>query len=210
VYGGARTLIAHRDSLERGQQERLLRMIEQESEHLVQIVDQLLVSAQIDRGGVHLDESDVDVLALCAGIVDSAQVRALGKNTVMLQAPTSMPPLHCDEALLRQVLVNLVENAVKYSPEGRRVDLLIGQEPGWVRFEVVDEGIGIPASEHERIFEKFYRLDAAMSRGVGGSGLGLYISREIVMQMGGTLTVRSTPGEGSTFTVVLPRNRANA
>ena len=210
VYGGARTLIAHRDSLERGQQERLLRMIEQESEHLVQIVDQLLVSAQIDRGGVHLDESDVDVLALCAGIVDSAQVRALGKNTVMLQAPTSMPPLHCDEALLRQVLVNLVENAVKYSPEGRRVDLLIGQEPGWVRFEIVDEGIGIPPSEHERIFEKFYRLDAAMSRGVGGSGLGLYISREIVMQMGGTLTVRSTPGQGSTFTVVLPRSRANA
>jgi signal transduction histidine kinase len=207
VYGGARTLIAHRDSLERGQQERLLRMIEQESEHLVQIVDQLLVSAQIDRGGVHLDESEVDVLALCAGVVDSAQVRALGKNTVMLQAPTSMPPLRCDEALLRQVLVNLVENAVKYSPEGRRVDLLIGQEPGWVRFEIVDEGIGIPASEHERIFEKFYRLDAAMSRGVGGSGLGLYISREIVMQMGGTLTVRSTPGEGSTFTVVLPRSR---
>jgi PAS domain S-box-containing protein len=210
VYGGARTLIAHRDSLERGQQERLLRMIEQESEHLVQIVDQLLVSAQIDRGGVHLDESEVDVLALCAGVVDSAQVRALGKNTVMLQAPTSMPPLRCDEALLRQVLVNLVENAVKYSPEGRRVDLLIGQEPGWVRFEIVDEGIGIPASEHERIFEKFYRLDAAMSRGVGGSGLGLYISREIVMQMGGTLTVRSTPGEGSTFTVVLPRNRTQA
>jgi signal transduction histidine kinase len=210
VYGGARTLIAHRDTLERGQQERLLRMIEQESEHLVQIVDQLLVSAQIDRGGVHLDETEVDVLALCAGVVDSAQVRALGKNTVMLQAPTSMQPLRCDEALLRQVLVNLVENAVKYSPEGRRVDLLIGQEPGWVRFEIVDEGIGIPASEHERIFEKFYRLDAAMSRGVGGSGLGLYISREIVMQMGGTLTVRSTPGEGSTFTVVLPRNRVNS
>jgi signal transduction histidine kinase len=210
VYGGARTLIAHRDTLERGQQERLLRMIEQESEHLVQIVDQLLVSAQIDRGGVHLDETEVDVLALCAGVVDSAQVRALGKNTVMLQAPTSMQPLRCDEALLRQVLVNLVENAVKYSPEGRRVDLLIGQEPGWVRFEIVDEGIGIPAAEHERIFEKFYRLDAAMSRGVGGSGLGLYISREIVMQMGGTLTVRSTPGEGSTFTVVLPRNRTQS
>jgi signal transduction histidine kinase len=210
VYGGARTLIAHRDSLERGQQERLLRMIELESEHLVQIVDQLLVSAQIDRGGVHLDESDVDVLELCAGVVDSAQVRALGRNTVMLQAPTSMAPLHCDEALLRQVLVNLVENAVKYSPEGGRVDLLVSQDPDWVRFEIVDEGIGIPASEHERIFEKFYRLDAAMSRGVGGSGLGLYISREIVIQMGGTLTVRSAPEVGSTFAAALPRNRAAA
>jgi two-component system, OmpR family, phosphate regulon sensor histidine kinase PhoR len=205
VYGGARTLVAHRDTLERGQQERLLRMIEQESEHLVQIVDQLLVSAQLDRGGVHLDESDVDVIALCQGIVDAAQMRALGRNTVMLQTPTSMEPLRCDEQLLRQVLVNLVENAVKYSLSGGRVDLIVSEEPSWVRFEVVDEGIGIPPSEHERIFEKFYRLDAAMSRGVGGSGLGLYISREIVMQMGGTLTVHSSPGSGSTFAVVLPR-----
>jgi two-component system, OmpR family, phosphate regulon sensor histidine kinase PhoR len=208
VYGGARTLVAHRGSLERGQQERLLRMIEQESEHLVQIVDQLLVSAQIDRGAVRLDESDVDVQALCAGVVDSAQVRAVGRNTVMLQAPTTMAPLRCDEALLRQVLVNLVENAIKYSPEGGRVDLLVSQDPGWVRFEIVDEGIGIPAPEQERIFEKFYRLDAAMSRGVGGSGLGLYISREIVTQMGGTLSVRSSPDAGSTFTVALPRARA--
>jgi two-component system, OmpR family, phosphate regulon sensor histidine kinase PhoR len=205
VYGGARTLVAHRETLERGQQERLLRMIEQESEHLVQIVDQLLVSAQLDRGGVHLDESEVDVIALCQGIVDSAQMRALGRNTVMLQTPTSMEPLRCDEQLLRQVLVNLVENAVKYSLSGGRVDLIVSEEPSWVRLEVVDEGIGIPPSEQDRIFEKFYRLDAAMSRGVGGSGLGLYISREIVMQMGGTLTVHSSPGSGSTFTVVLPR-----
>jgi two-component system phosphate regulon sensor histidine kinase PhoR len=205
VYGGARTLVAHRDSLERGQQERLLRMIEQESEHLVQIVDQLLVSAQLDRGGVHLDESEVDVIALCSAIVDSAQMRALGRNTVMLQTPTSMEPITCDEQLLRQVLVNLVENAVKYSLAGGRVDLIVSDEQTLVRFEVVDEGIGIPPSEQERIFEKFYRLDAAMSRGVGGSGLGLYISREIVMQMGGTLIVHSSPGSGSTFSVVLPR-----
>jgi signal transduction histidine kinase len=205
VYGGARTLIAHRDTLERGQQDRLLRMIEQESEHLVQIVDQLLVSAQLDRGGVNLDVSDVDILALCSGVVESARLRNGGRNMVMLQMPTAMAPLRCDEALLRQVLVNLVENGIKYSPEGGRVDLLVSEDPGWVRLEVVDEGMGIPAAELERIFEKFYRLDAAMSRGVGGSGLGLYISREIVMQMGGTLAVRSTPGEGSTFTVVLPR-----
>jgi two-component system phosphate regulon sensor histidine kinase PhoR len=205
VYGGARTLIAHRDTLERGQQDRLLHMIEQESEHLVQIVDQLLVSAQLDRGAVHLDVSDVDILALCSGVVESARLRAAGRNMVMLQMPTAMAPLRCDEALLRQVLVNLVENGIKYSPEGGRVDVLVSEDPGWVRLEVVDEGMGIPAAELERIFEKFYRLDAAMSRGVGGSGLGLYISREIVMQMGGTLAVRSSPGEGSTFTVVLPR-----
>ena len=71
--------------------------------------------------------------------------------------------------------------------------------------EVADEGLGIPPAEQERIFEKFYRLDAAMTRGVGGSGLGLYISREIVTQIGGSLSVRSVPDVGSTFTVTLPR-----
>jgi signal transduction histidine kinase len=208
VFGGARTLIAHRDALGRGQQEKLLRMIEQESEHLVQIVDQLLISAQLDRGAVHLDESDVDVRDLCTRVVDSARVRADGKNTILLQMPTTMATLRCDGGLLRQVVVNVVENAVKYSPESGRVDVLVRDDPEWVRIDVADEGIGISPAELGRIFEKFYRIDAAMSRGVGGSGLGLYISREIVLQMGGTLTVRSLPDKGSTFSIVLPRDRA--
>ena len=79
-----------------------------------------------------------------------------------------------------------------------------------LRIEVEDQGLGIPPSEQSRIFEKFYRLDADMTRGVGGSGLGLYISREIVEQMGGVLSVRSRRGAGSTFTVTLPRVRAEA
>ena len=208
VFGGARTLIAHRDVLGPGQQETLLRMIEQESEHLVQIVDQLLISAQLDRGAVHLGESDVDVRDLCRRVVDSARVRADGRNVILLQMPTEMAALRCDEGLLRQVLVNVVENALKYSPGGARIDVLVKDDPEWVRIDVADEGIGIPATEQERIFEKFYRIDAAMSRGVGGSGLGLYISREIVLQMGGTLTVRSAGGTGSTFSIVLPREPA--
>jgi signal transduction histidine kinase len=74
-----------------------------------------------------------------------------------------------------------------------------------VRIDVVDQGLGIPSAEQEKIFEKFYRLDAEMTRGVGGSGLGLYISREIVQQLGGTLTLESHVGKGSTFSVALPR-----
>ena len=210
VFGGARTLIAHRDVLGPCQQETLLRMIEQESEHLVQIVDQLLISAQLDRGAVHLGESDVDVRDLCRRVVDSARVRADGRNVILLQMPTEMATLRCDEGLLRQVLVNVVENALKYSPGGARIDVLVKDDPEWVRIDVADEGIGIPATEQERIFEKFYRVDAAMSRGVGGSGLGLYISREIVLQMGGTLTVRSAGGTGSTFSIVLPREPAGS
>ena len=81
----------------------------------------------------------------------------------------------------------------------------IVDEPDRVSVVVRDEGLGIPASEQERVFEKFYRLDAAMSRGVGGSGLGLHIARETITQMGGTVSVRSAQGLGSTFTIALPR-----
>lgn len=205
VYGGARTLIAHGDKLGPRQQESLLQMIEQESEHLVQIVDQLLVSAQLDHGTLRFDEVDCDVRALCAGVVASARVRAAPGVTVTCETPTAPVPLRCDESLLRQVLVNLVENAVKYSLDGGRVDVRLKEQPNRVRIEVHDEGPGIPPAEHERIFEKFYRLDAAMTHGIGGSGLGLYISREIVTQMGGALSVRSVAGTGSTFIVTLPR-----
>ncbi len=206
VFGGARTLIAHRDRLEPSQQTSLLQMIEQESEHLVQIVDQLLISAQLDRGALRLDVAECDVEALCASVVTTARLRAVEGISVTFQTPTSVAPLRCDESLLRQVLVNLVENAMKYSVEGGQVDVRLYDDPGRIRIEVTDQGLGIPPAEQERIFEKFYRLDAAMSRGVGGSGLGLFISREIVTQMGGVLSVQSVEGVGSTFTVTLPRD----
>jgi signal transduction histidine kinase len=103
------------------------------------------------------------------------------------------------------VLVNLVDNAVKYSVGGGVVVVQLRDEPAAVHVDVVDRGPGIPVAELERIFDKFYRLDAEMTRGVGGSGLGLYISREIVGQLGGTLTVSSQLGRGSTFSVTLPR-----
>jgi len=205
VYGGARTLIARRDQLTSEQSERLLRMIEQESDHLVQIVDQLLVSAQLDRGSLNLDESSCDVAELCAGVVESARIRAPARMALDLEVPEDVEPIRCDESLLRQVLVNLVENAIKYANGGGHIELRVSDEPARVRIDVSDDGPGIPPSEQERIFEKFYRLDAGMKGGVGGSGLGLYISREIVSQMGGTLSVRSQPGEGSTFSVTLPR-----
>jgi signal transduction histidine kinase len=106
------------------------------------------------------------------------------------------------------VLVNLVENAMKYSPGGGRIQ--VGLEPGQesgaetVVFFVRDEGLGIPAAEQARIFEKFYRLDPQMTRGVGGTGLGLYICSELVNRMGGHIWVESTEGQGSTFLLELP------
>lgn len=206
VFGGVQTLRAHRDVLTRGQQERLLQMMEQESSHLVEIVDQLLISAQLDRATLRIDASDFDVPTLCRAVVESAQLRVGDRNLIMLQAPGKMTSIHADSALVRQILVNLVDNAIKYSTRGDRIEVLVSDETTQVRVAVVDEGIGIPPSEQDRIFEKFYRVDPEMATGIGGSGLGLYISREIAQQMGGSLTMRSAPGRGSTFVLQLPRD----
>jgi PAS domain S-box-containing protein len=205
IYGGVRTLLDREDVLDEQQRLGFLRMIDQESQHLSQIVDQMLVTAQIDRGEMRLTETDCDVQALCASVLVAADARKPDSVTLALAAPTGAMTARCDELRLRQVLVNLVENAIKYSPGGGRVDVCVVDEDDQLRIEVSDEGLGIPPSEQARIFEKFYRLDADMTRGVGGSGLGLYISREIVQQMGGSLSVRSATGAGSTFTVALPR-----
>ena len=110
----------------------------------------------------------------------------------------------CDENKLRQVLVNLLDNGIKYSPDGGKVGIRLERDGNGCLIEVSDEGLGIPSSERERIFEKFYRLDPQQTKGVGGSGLGLYICRELVERMDGQLTVESEPGVGSRFTVSLP------
>jgi len=205
VYGAAQTLRRHGDELSADRQRRLMQMIEEEAERLAQITDQMLVVAQADRGELRLEEAECDVVALCRTVIGQERFRLAGPFTMLLVAPTQMAPVRCDGGKLRQVVLNLVENAVKYSPEGGRVELRVEDGTELVRLQVTDTGLGIPPAEQERVFEKFYRVDAQMSRGIGGSGLGLYISRQIVEQMGGRLTVDSELGRGSTFTVELPR-----
>jgi len=205
IYGAVRTLLGREDVLDEQQRLGFLRMIDQESQHLSQIVDQMLVTAQIDSGRMRLTETDCDVQALCASVLVAADARKPESVTLTLAEPTGATTVRCDELRLKQVLVNLVENAIKYSPNGGRIEVRNVLRAGRLRIEVCDEGLGIPPSEQARIFEKFHRLDAEMTRGVGGSGLGLYISREIVQQMGGSLAVHSAAGAGSTFTVTLPR-----
>ena len=103
------------------------------------------------------------------------------------------------------MLDNLIENAIKYSPDGCRTEVRVEERERTVSFSVVDEGSGIPPEEHERIFEKFYRLDPEQAHGIGGSELGLYVCRELVERIEGRISVDSVPGRGSTFTVELPR-----
>ena len=124
--------------------------------------------------------------------------------SLSVQIEKRLPPVAADEQQLRQVLVNLVENAVKYSPDGGPVDGRLARDDRCVRWAVSDEGLGIPASERRRVFEKFYRLDPNMTRGIGGTGLGLYICRELVRRLDGRIWVEANGAKGSKFFVEMP------
>ena len=109
-----------------------------------------------------------------------------------------------DARKIRQVLLNLLSNAIKFTPEGGRIEVGVEADDGYARFTVRDEGLGIPLGEQKRIFDKFYRLDPDQRRGIGGTGLGLYICRELVRSMHGRIWVESEPGHGTTFAFELP------
>jgi PAS domain S-box-containing protein len=197
VYGAIRTL---RREDARAQ---FLERIVSEATRLARIVDQILLAGQLDAGAVELEVTECDPSEIAAGVIESAQVHVPETISLSLDVDGA-PKISCDENKLRQVLVNLVDNAVKYSPGGGHVELRVRNGDGSCVIDVVDQGLGIPPAERERIFEKFYRLDPQQTHGVGGSGLGLYICRELVERMDGRLSVESEPGKGSRFTLELP------
>ncbi|HJQ73668.1 MAG TPA: ATP-binding protein, partial [Gaiellaceae bacterium] len=204
VYGAARTLLRSDIEIPAEQRDRFLDIIVSETERLTAIVSQILLAGQIEEGRVDVSTEATDLRPLAESVLDSARLRAPEQIELRLEQNGDRAVAVADEDKLRQVLVNLLDNAIKYSPDGGDVAVELAGGAGRVKLTVRDSGLGIPQGEQERIFEKFYRLDPALTRGVGGSGLGLFISRELVARMGGSLTVRSQPGEGAAFVVDLP------
>jgi PAS domain S-box-containing protein len=204
VYGAARTLRRTDIEIPAEQREQFLEMIVSETERLTAIVSQILLAGQIEEGRVDVATTAIDLGPLVESVLASMRLRAPEQVELRLDRNGDAAVALGDEDKLRQVLVNLLDNAIKYSPDGGDVTVELAGGSGRTSLTVRDGGLGIPPAEQERIFEKFYRLDPALTRGVGGSGLGLFISRELVSRMGGTLTVRSDPGEGAAFVVDLP------
>jgi signal transduction histidine kinase len=209
VYGAIRTLRRDDLDLSRADEEAFLEMIESETGHLSQIVDQILLAGQLDADAVEIELGECDPADIASSVIDSASVHVPEGISLRLTR-NGTRPIVCDGNKLRQVLTNLIDNAIKYSPDGGAVEIRFGAENGECLIEVSDQGLGIPSSELERIFEKFYRLDPQQTRGVGGSGLGLYICRELVERMNGRLEVESEPGRGSRFTVALPTSNEDS
>jgi PAS domain S-box-containing protein len=204
VYGAARTLRRTDIEIPAEQRDRFLEIIVSETERLTAIVSQILLAGQLEEGRLDVSAAATDLSQLAESVLDSARLRTPEHVELRLEQNGVPAVALADEDKLRQVLVNLLDNAIKYSPDGGDVVVELAGGQGRVRLTVRDRGLGIPPGEQERIFEKFYRLDPALTRGVGGSGLGLFISRELVSRMGGSLTVRSQSGEGAAFVVDLP------
>jgi len=206
VYGAAMTLDKHKLDDERRRE--LLGIIATEAARLSRLLDDILWVSRLDSGRAQPYITAVEPLALTEDVVDATRTHLPHGLTLEVLHDAPLPDVAADPDKLRQVLVNLVENAVKYSRTGR-IQVRLSSYYGNVRFSVRDEGPGIPLNQQERIFEKFYRLDPHMTRGVGGTGLGLYICRELVDTMNGDIWVESAPGEGSTFSFELPVAQAS-
>jgi PAS domain S-box-containing protein len=204
IYGAALTLRRSDMPLEGPHRGDLLAVIASESERLARIVNDILWTSRIESGGLQVTIEACDGVELARAVVRSAQLQLPPNLELRLDASAGLPLVAADPDKVRQVLANLVENSVKYSPDGGTITVRLEQFGDRVRFLVSDQGLGIPMHEQERIFEKFYRLDPNLTRGVGGTGLGLYICRQLVLRMGGAIRVESQEGRGSTFTVELP------
>ena len=202
VYGAAITLRQH--DLDAETRDSMLAVIFHESDRLARIVNDVLWASRLESGSLRTTVERCDAAELAKEVVADARPRLPAGCSLELTAPATLPPVAADPEKLRRVLVNLVDNAVKYSPDGGRIDVDLAASDGYVRFAVRDQGLGIPEAEQERVFDKFHRLDPYLQRGVSGTGLGLYICRELVRQMNGRIWVESSAGEGSMFSIELP------
>ncbi|MFG1880002.1 sensor histidine kinase [Sphaerisporangium sp. NPDC049003] len=185
---------------------RLLRRIEDEATRMGILVDDLLLLARLDQQRP-LERRPVDVLSLAAGAVLDAQTLAPDREIDLVRLDDSEDPVivRGDEARLHQVIANLVGNVLRHTPAGTAFRVGVGDVEGNVVVEVADEGPGLPATEVERVFERFYRADPSRTRsGAGGTGLGLSIAAALVQAHGGVITVDSEPGQGATFRVTIP------
>jgi signal transduction histidine kinase/putative methionine-R-sulfoxide reductase with GAF domain len=203
VYGAAMTL-QQRSELSEEQRARLLAVVYDEAARLGRIIDDVLWVSRLDSGEVAFAIEECDPRSIAESVVEAASVSLPATLSLELEAKPDVTSLAIDPDKMRQVLSNLVDNAVKYSPDGGRIRVTIIPNGRYLRFGVEDEGLGIPAGEQQRIFEKFYRVDPNLTRGVGGTGLGLYVSSELVRRMEGRIWVESREGEGSRFYVDLP------
>jgi len=180
-----------------------LEVIEDEADRLTALIENLLAASKLQAERMRLDISDVQIDHLAAQVVERFKTQTT-KHKFELTFPSDFPIIRGDEVRLRQVLDNLVSNAIKYSPDGGTITLGGEVDDRYATIFVRDQGAGIPEVDQEHVFERFYRVDGPLSKKTKGTGLGLYLAKAVVEAHGGSIRVKSKPGSGSTFYFTIP------
>jgi signal transduction histidine kinase len=184
--------------------QRYLALIQQESQHLGQLIDDLFELSRIESGSLELRLQSIPLPELVAETVEGLRVQAEERGVELSAVcQTGVPTLPLDGPRIQRVLINLIQNAVRHTPAGGEVRVEVAREDGHVRLVVADTGEGIALEDQARIFDQFYRGEKSRSRDSGGTGLGLAIARGIVEAHHGTIRVDSKPGMGARFVVTL-------
>jgi two-component system phosphate regulon sensor histidine kinase PhoR len=208
LYGYAETLEHGVEDPETAK--RFLGIIERQAKRLARLVDDLLSLSNLERGLSPLKLEEVAPRSVLEDAAELMRERAeRGGVSLMIEVPADLPPMHADRDKMHQVFLNLIDNAIKYTPRGGRVTLVarVANRPApTLDMIVADTGEGIPASDIPRLTERFYRVDRARSRELGGTGLGLAIVKHIVQLHHGAMNIESRVGEGTTVTIALPLN----
>lgn len=202
IRGFAETMLGSPELAEsvRGHVEVLLR----HAERLGRLIEDLLQLSRIEGGALDLELGAVELGRAVEGVIRDLEPELRSRSLEAVVVGEGIPPVRADRRAVEHVLANLMDNAVKYSEPGGRVEVRLSTEGDRVRTEVVDTGIGIPDDDLGRIFERFYRVDKGRSRELGGTGLGLAIVKHLLHLIDGEVTVRSTLGRGSAFAFTLP------
>lgn len=184
--------------------QRILKSALEEIDRIAHLVEGLLLLARADAGVLRMDDKPVDLAHLVEEVYAQAKILADAAPIALRLGPVEPVSIHGDQERLRRLLLNLVDNGIKYTPPGGQVTLSVQRDGEWAALQVSDTGIGLTLEEQERIFQRFYRGAETRSRGDGGAGLGLCIARSIAEAHGGRIQIKSAAGQGSTFTVLLP------
>jgi PAS domain S-box-containing protein len=204
IYGAAATLARGDLTLAEDTRGQLIEMLHTETERLSRLVNDLVTASSLAGDDTRRPPSESDVAALVERVLERARERCPDNVQLRKRLPEQIAPSALDEERLEQILDALLDNAIRYSPDGGEVELRVERSDSAIRFSVRDTGIGIDARHHARIGEKFYRADPELLHAAPGLGLGLYICRQLAALMNGRLWFESTAGAGSCFFLELP------
>ena len=208
----AETIVDTGDELPPELRSNFMNVIISEADRMTRIVQDLLTLSKIDYGKMEMNISRFPFLKAVQNVYDAAKLNAEQNHhhTMTLTCEGEIPDVNGDRERIEQVITNIVSNAVKYTPDGGKIDMLVGTSGKNVFVRVTDNGIGIPEKDLPRLFDRFYRVDKARSRESGGTGLGLSIAQEILNQHKGRIEISSEYGKGTSVLITMPAAEAQA